>query len=119
MQPGGNYCLMKDLVTPPCLHSQRFKEMFCIAKILPAGDILKPLNALVLQWYYMSYHKSDHEKFVLGGKTIKMVTKFFQALYKQKKFDGLLNRQEVEHLKRCLLHKALEELRQARDHALR
>jgi len=122
MQPGGDYRLMKDLVTPPRL-PQRFKEMLCIAKILPAGDIPKPSDALAPQWYYMSYHKSDREKFVLGGKTLKdasveTVTKFFQALYEQKKLDGSLDRQEVEHLKKRLLRKASEDLhRKVRDAA--
>jgi len=85
MQPGGDYRLMKDLVTPLRLHAQRFKEMLRIAEVLPAGDILKPSDVLALQWYCMSYHKSDREKFVLGGKTLKdatvdTVTAFFQAL---------------------------------------
>jgi hypothetical protein len=116
MQPGGDYRLMKDLVTPPRLHAQRFKEMLRIAETLPAGDIPKPSDALALQWYYMSYHKSDREKFVLGGKTLKdatidTVTAFFQALYEQKKLDGSLDRQEVERLKRRLLRKASDDIR--------
>jgi len=115
MQPSGDYRLMKDLVTPPRLHAQQFKEMFRIAKILPAGNIPKPLDALALPGYYMLYHKSDHEKFVLGGKmlkdtTVETVNKFFQALYEQKKLDGLLDRQEVKRLKKCLLRKAPEDL---------
>jgi len=98
------------------MHAQRFKEMLRIAEILPAGDIPKPLDALALQWYYMSYHKSDRKKFILGGKTLKdatveMVTKFFQALYEQKNLDGLLDCQEVGRLKRRLLCKASEDLR--------
>ena len=64
----------------------------------------------------MSYHKSDREKFVLGGKTLKdatvdTVTAFFQALYEQKKLDGSLDRQEVERLKRRLLRKASDDIR--------
>jgi len=90
--------------------------MLCIAEILPAGDIPKPSDALALQWYYMSYHKSDREKFVLGDKTLKdmtveTVTKFFQALYEQKKLDGSLDRREVERLKKHLLRKASDDLR--------
>jgi len=116
MQPGGDYRLMKDLVTPPCLHAQRFKEMLPIAKLLPAGDFPKPSNVLTLQWYYMSYHKSDREKYVLGGKTLKdatleSVTTFFRALYEQKKGDGSLERQEVERLRKRLLRKAVEGVR--------
>ena len=89
MQPGGDYCLMKDLVTPLRLHVQQFKEMLRMAEILPTGDIPKPSDVLALQWYYMLYHNSDREKFVLGGKTlkdatVKTVMKFFQALYERK-----------------------------------
>ena len=71
----------------------------------------------------MSYHKSDREKFILGGKTLKdatveTITKFFQALYEQRKLDGLLNHQEVERLKRRLLRKASEDVcRKVRDAA--
>jgi hypothetical protein len=116
MQPGGDYCLMKDLVTPPRLHAQQYKEMLCIAEILPIGDIPKLSDALALQWYYMSYHNSDREKFVLGGKTLKdatveTVTKFFQALYEQKKLDSSLDHQQVERLMKRLLCKASEDLR--------
>jgi hypothetical protein len=62
MQPGGNYCLAKDLLTPPRLHVQRFKEMLRIAALLPAGDIPEPNDLLALNWYYMSYHKSNRKK---------------------------------------------------------
>jgi len=116
MQPGGDYRLMKDLVTPPRLHAQRFKEMLRVAELLPAGDFPKPSDALALQWYYMSYHKSDREKYVLGGKTLKdatfeSVTTFFQVLYEQKKGDGSLERQEVERLRKRLLREAAEGVR--------
>ena len=68
---------------PPRLHAQRIKEMLCIAELLPAGDIPKPSDALALQWYYMSYHKSGRKNFDLSGKTlkdatVKMVTTFFR-----------------------------------------
>ena len=90
--------------------------MLRIAETLPAGDIPKPSDVLALQWYYMSYHKSDREKFVLCGKTLEdatvdTVTAFFQALYEQKKLDGSLDRQEVKWLKKCLLRKASEDHR--------
>ena len=54
MQPGGNYRLIKEFVTPPRLHAQQFKEMLRIVEILPAGNIPKPSDTLTLQWYYMS-----------------------------------------------------------------
>jgi hypothetical protein len=82
MTPGGDYHLATGLLTSPRMHLHCFKEMLCIAKLLPVGDIPKPSNELALQWYYMSYHKSNREKFVLSGKkldnkTIESVTAFF------------------------------------------
>ena len=65
---------MKDLMTPLRLQAQRFKEMLRIAETLPAGDIPKLSDALALQWYYMSYHKKNHKKFILGNKMLKDVT---------------------------------------------
>ena len=105
MSPGGDYRLAKDLLTPPRLHAQRFKEMLRIAKELPAGDIADPNDSLALEWYYMSYHKSDREKFVLSktdmnDETLDSVTKFFQNLYKIRKSDGTLERQEYERVRR-------------------
>ena len=73
------------------------KEMLRITDLLPTGDIPKPLDELAHQWYYMSYHKNDQEKFVLSGKmlddkTIESVTTFFQALFEQKKLKGRIKR---------------------------
>ena len=85
MQLGGDYCLAKDLLTSPRLHVQRLKEMLRIATQLPAGNISEPNDSLALEWYYMSYHKSDREKFVLSktdmnNEMLDSVTKFFQNL---------------------------------------
>ena len=115
MAPGGDYRLAKDLLTSPRVHSHRFKEMLRIAELLPAGDIPKPSDELSLQWYYMSYHKNDREKFVLSGKTlndetIESVTTFFQALFEQRKLDGTIERQEAERLHKRLLREASEKL---------
>ncbi len=115
MAPGGDYRLAKDLLTSPHVHSHRFKEMLRIAELLPAGNIPKPSDGLSLQWYYISYHKNDREKFVLSGKTlddktIESVTTFFQALFEQRKLDGMIERQEAERLRKRLLWEASEKL---------
>ena len=111
MAPGGNYCLAKDLLTSPCMHSHRFREMLRIAKLLLSGDILKPSDKLSLQWYYMSYHKNDREKFVLSRKTpddetIESITTFFQAFFEQKKLNSTIKPQEVDCIRKRLLYKA-------------
>jgi hypothetical protein len=90
--------------------------MLRIAKLLLASDIPKPSDEFSLQWYYMSYHKNDRRKFVLSGKTlddetIESVTTFFQALFEQKKLDGMIERQEADRIHKRLLREALEKLR--------
>jgi hypothetical protein len=64
----------------------------------------------------MSYHKNDHKKFVLSGKTlddetIESITTFFQALFEQRKLDGTIERQEAEQIRKRLLREASEKLR--------
>jgi hypothetical protein len=49
MAPGGDYRLLKDLLTSPRVHLHRFKEMLRIAELLPAGNIPKPSGELSLQ----------------------------------------------------------------------
>ena len=116
MQPGGNYRLSKDLLTLPHVHTQWFKEMLRIAALLPAGDFPEPNKSLALEWYYMSYHKRDREKYVLAkttleGATIESVTLFFQALFEAKRLDGTLERQELERIKRRALREASDAVR--------
>lgn len=107
LSPGGDYNVYKDLLTSPSNHKVRFKEMLRLSKMLPAGNIPDPNEDQALEWYYMTYHKQDRDKFVSSGKkledtgmSIDSVTEYFQALWLQKKADGTLEAQEVERLRR-------------------
>jgi hypothetical protein len=93
-------------MTPPCMHTQQFKEMVRTAKALPAGNWPTSLEALALEWFYMSFHKNNHDKFVTEGKkleteTFKSVTKFFEAQFNQNKNNGTLEHMELECIKKC------------------
>jgi hypothetical protein len=57
MQPGDDYLIRKDLMTPPHIHVSHFKEMLCIVEALPAGYMTKPLDAIALQLFYMLLKK--------------------------------------------------------------
>ena len=116
MHLGGDYRLSKDLLTPPRVHTHRLKEMLHIAALLPAGNIPEPNESLALEWYYMLYHKSDREKYVLAkmtleGAMIESVTLFFQALFESKRLDGTLERQELEWIKQRALREASDAIR--------
>jgi hypothetical protein len=82
MAPGGDYRIVKDLLTPPREHARRYKEMLRITEQLPPGEKQPPSKKLVLQWYYMTYHNSDRTEYVKSGK------KLSAGYYK--KSDGVL-----------------------------
>jgi hypothetical protein len=103
MAPGGDHRIAKDLLTPLREHARCYKEMLRITKQLPPGEKQPPSKKLALQWYYMTYHRSDRTKYVksrkkLSAETIKSLTEYFQALFAQKKADGLLERAKLDRI---------------------
>ena len=64
--------------------------MLQIAEAIPAGNWPKPSEVLALEWFYMWFHKNDHNKFVTLGrkldtKTFELVTEFFEAQFTMNK----------------------------------
>ncbi len=105
MQPGGDYPFRKDLMTPLRMHARQFKEMLQIAKALPASNWPKPSEALALEWFYMSLHKNNRNKFIkLGRKldteTFKLVTEFFEAQFTTNKNGGTVECMELKLIKK-------------------
>jgi hypothetical protein len=75
---------------------RQFKEMLQIAETLPASNWSKPLELLALEWFYVSFHKNDRNKFVTVGRkldtqTFELVTEFFEAQFTMNKNNGMLN----------------------------
>jgi hypothetical protein len=66
-QPGGNFQVRKDLGTSAIKHCHRFDELLCLADLIPAGDIEMPNENLALEWFYMTFHKSERNQFVASG----------------------------------------------------
>jgi hypothetical protein len=104
-----------DLMTPPQMHARQFKEMLQIAKALPAGSWSKPLEALVLEWFYMLFHKNNRNKFVTAGRkldteTFKLVTEVFEAQFMTNKNDGTLECMELKRIKKRAQLKLKNEL---------
>ena len=70
---------------------------------LPTCSIPDPSEALQLEWYYMSYHRSNRKKLVLSktnleSKTLESITKFFQNLYEIRKNNGMLEHLEYNRV---------------------
>jgi hypothetical protein len=78
-----------------------------MAEALPASNWSKPLQALALEWFYMSFHKNNCNKFATAGrkldtKTFELITKFFEIQFTTTKNDSMLERMELEHIKNML-----------------
>ncbi len=57
-----------------------------------------PNESLTLEWFYMTFHKSEHDQFIMSGRrlaeeTIESVTEYFKLLYNIKKSSGKLQEQ--------------------------
>jgi hypothetical protein len=59
LAPCGDHRILKDLLTAPRNHARQFKEMLFIVEFLPPGETPPPSDKLAVQWYYMTYHKSE------------------------------------------------------------
>ncbi len=54
-----------------------------------------PNESLTLEWFFMTFHKSEHNQFITSGRrlvdeTIESVTEYFESLYNIKKSSGKL-----------------------------
>jgi hypothetical protein len=66
-QPGGDFHVLKDLETSPIQHRHHFDELLRVAELLPAGDITMPNETLALEWFYMTFHKSEQDQYIASG----------------------------------------------------
>ena len=55
--PGGNYNIPKALATKPIDHLHQWEEMLPVAELLPEGNLKKPSASLLMEWFYMTFHK--------------------------------------------------------------
>ena len=59
MAPGRDHGIHRDLMTQPLDRLHRFQEMLRIMELLPAEDLATPNAALQVEWFYMSFHKTQ------------------------------------------------------------
>ncbi len=58
------------MMTKPIDHLCRFEEMLHSAEALPAGDMPAPNNALKIEWFYMSFHQEDPNRYLESGQRL-------------------------------------------------
>ena len=120
MMPGGDFGVRKDLLVSPLDHLHRFKEMLRIAQMLPEGDIPTPNAALQVEWFYMTFHRSDRAEYLRSGRklcdeTLASLAAYFESGFDARVADGSLRKLRDEQVRVQARNEYRHEL-QARYH---
>jgi hypothetical protein len=86
MMPGSNYNVKKKLVTSPIKHLHQWEEKLRVLGLLPVGDIETPRASLQVEWFYVTFHKSDRVEYMQSGqklhdKTLQTLADYFQLVH--------------------------------------
>jgi hypothetical protein len=86
MMPGGNHNVQKKIKTSPINHLHQWEEMMRVASLLPEGNIPMPNKQLQVEWFYMTFHKSDHAEYVQSGRKLsnkmpQTIAEYFQSIH--------------------------------------
>ena len=78
-----------------------------MAELLPEGDLEMPAVSLSLEWFYMTFHRTDRAEYVCSGRklckeTLKSLAKYFESIYDSCVSKGLVLRRQLDkNLSRC------------------
>jgi hypothetical protein len=100
-QPGDDYNVQKALATKPLAHLHRWEEMLRVAELLPEGDIEKPSTSLSVEWFYMTFRRSDQAEYVRSGRkfrkeSLKSLAEYFETIYDSHLSKGLVPRRQLD-----------------------
>jgi hypothetical protein len=94
--------------------------MLRIAELLPEGDLAKPNAALQVEWFYMSFHKSDRTEYVRSGcrlcyETLTTLAQYFESIHNARIGDGSLQKKREDQIRQTACRDYRHEL-QSRYH---
>ena len=103
LAPGGNYNIRKALATKPLDHLHRWEEMLRVAELLPEGDLEMPAASLSVEWFYMTFHRTDRAEYVHSGRklreeTLKSLAEYFESIYDSRLSEGLVPRRQLDKI---------------------
>ena len=103
LAPGGDYNIRKALATKPLDHLHRWEEMLRVVELLPEGDLKKPAASLSVEWFYMTFHRTDRAEYVRSGRklckeTLKSLAEYFKSIYSSRLSEGLVPRRQLDKI---------------------
>jgi hypothetical protein len=95
LAPGGDYNVRKLLATKPLDHFHQWEEMLRVAELLPEGNLEKPTASLSVEWFYITFHRTDRAEYLCSGRklcdeTIKSRAEYFESIYNFRLSEGLV-----------------------------
>ncbi len=102
-------------MTKPIDHLRRFEEMLCSAEALAAGNMPGPNDALMIEWFYMSFHQEDRNWYLESGRrlcdeTLATVSEYFDNIYNSQMADGSLTKKREKQIEFRAKHELRHEM---------
>jgi hypothetical protein len=118
--PGGDYNVRKALATKPLDHLHQWEEMLRVAELLPKGDLEKPTASLSVEWFYMTFHRTDRVEYVcsvckLRKETLKSLAEYFESIYDSLLSEGLVPCRQLDKIRADAKREMRHELRERYD----
>ena len=75
--------------------------MLRIAELLPKCNLKKPSTSLSVEWFYMTFHKSNRVEYVrfdrkLCKETLQTLAEYFELIYNSCLSEGPVPRHQLE-----------------------
>ncbi len=91
-----------------------------MAELLPEGDLEKPSASLSVEWFYMTFHRSDRAEYVRSGRklrkeTLKLLAEYFESIYDSRLSEGLVPRRQLDKIRADAKREMRHELRERYD----
>ena len=69
----------------------------------PKGDIEKPSASLSVEWFYMTFHRTDRAEYVRSGRklreeSLKSLAEYFETIYDSRASEGLVPRRQLDKI---------------------
>ena len=84
-------------------HLHRWEEMLRVAELLSEGNLEKPAASLSMEWFYMTFYRTDRAEYVCSGRKLceemlKSLAEYFESIYDSRLSKGLVLRHQLDKI---------------------
>jgi hypothetical protein len=98
--------------------------MLRVAELLPKGNIEKPSGSLSVEWFYMTFHRTDRAEYLRSGRKLceellKLLAEYFETIYDSCASKGLVPCRQLNKIRADAKRDMRHELRERYNRKLR